>query len=866
MNGKLQLLVLSVGAAFVASGAVSGTAPVSPQVASNDLVVARCALGDRNWYTAEHRAENASKLPALRTEARLVQLEALARSGKESEIPSRLESWGNPAGEPFRYWRAYALVEGGKYAEARAVLKKKFVAPEFALLAERLAALLEHEAGDYKAASAHFAAAAALIPSNDVVRVDNALMWALNCVSAGDGKGAREVLAKEGALEASGSAGDAARLLAADVAAKAGDAKAAHELRARIVADGGKAEEVPFVHAALALAEEDWLAGSTNAAIAFASNAVARASRPETKALAGFDLGFRELAVPALRTNGIARINALVRAYPDVPGSEEALVRLADALLAGGEAEEALKAYDSFLQAYPSAQAQKVHVLEGRGLAFMAMKRSTEAVGAFARAAQMGTNSEDRARCQVRQGDALVASGRFAEAAGVYGEVTSTNLLAFAQYQRADALSRAKLFKEASDAFQAILDGGGAYAVDAGLRLAAEMSAAGRTITAIDVYSRILGEKATSDAALLDEGAVAAAETRPLPAPTSEQRAKALEGRGRACYRDYRFKDAERDFTAVAQIDPARAGEMRFFCSLCRYGDGRDDEAYASARALLDETADSPLRADLLLWLGKFDFAQRNYEAAFASFEACSTNAHVSTARQLDALVRAARCMVAQQSDASYSKAIEILSRVVKHPAAAAATAQLTPETPILAEALLLQGETLIDLARFDEAVLVLERTSRLSVSDETRRRAAALLADCLFARGADNSAFYQKAVDAYRTVLQDADMPPSMRLVVSFKLARTLEKMHSYRDAYDQYYTNVVMAYVNGVRRRVLFDANARSLFARAAFILADAHEQAGESIQAEKILLYVVEAKVPSSDDARQRIARIRKERGVK
>ena len=304
MNGKLQLLVLSVGAAFVASGAVSGTAPVSPQVASNDLVVARCALGDRNWYTAEHRAENASKLPALRTEARLVQLEALARSGKESEIPSRLESWGNPAGEPFRYWRAYALVEGGKYAEARAVLKKKFVAPEFALLAERLAALLEHEAGDYKAASAHFAAAAALIPSNDVVRVDNALMWALNCVSAGDGKGAREVLAKEGALEASGSAGDAARLLAADVAAKAGDAKAAHELRARIVADGGKAEEVPFVHAALALAEEDWLAGSTNAAIAFASNAVARASRPETKALAGFDLGFRELAARRARIGG----------------------------------------------------------------------------------------------------------------------------------------------------------------------------------------------------------------------------------------------------------------------------------------------------------------------------------------------------------------------------------------------------------------------------------------------------------------------------------------------------------------------------------------------------------------------------------
>lgn len=865
MNGKLQLLVLSAGAAFVVAGAASGTAAVSPQAASNDLAVARCALGDGNWYTAEHRAENAARLPALRTEARLVQLEALARSGKVSEIPSRLESWGNPAGEPFRYWRAFALVEGGKHAEARAILKKKFAAPEFALLAARLAALLEHDAGDYKAASAHFAAAAALIPSNDTSRAENALAWALNCVSAGDGKGAREVLAKEGALEAKGSAGDAARLLAADVAAKSGDAKGARSLRARIVADGEKAEETPFVQASLALAEEDWLAGSTNAALALASNAVARASRPELKALAGFDLGFRELAVPDLRTNGIARIRALVRENPDAPGAEEALMRLADALLAGGEAEESLQTYDNFLRIYPVAQTRKVHVLEGRGLAFMALKRATEAVGAFARAAQMATNAEDRARCQFRQGDALVASGRFAEAADVYGEVTGTNVQAFAQFQRADALSRANRSKEAIDCFQAILDGGGEYAVDAGQRLAAEMAATGRTLKAIDVYNRLLGEKTGSDAALLAEGALAAAKARPLPALTPEQRTKTLESRGRANYRVYRFEDAERDFTAVAQIDPARAGEMRFFCSLCRYGAGRDDEAYASARKLLDETADSPLRADLLFWLGKFDFDQRNYDAAFAAFEACSTNTHVTTARQLDALVRAARCMLAQQSDASRLKAIEILSRVVAHPAAAT-TAQSTAETPAVAEALLLQGETLVDLARFDEAALVLERVSRLPVSDDMRRRAAALRADCLFARGADNSAFYQKAVDAYRTVLQDADMPPSMRLVISFKLARTLEKMHNYREARDQYYTNVVLAYVNGVHRRVLFDGNARALFARAAFILADFHEQAGESVQAEKILRYVVEAKVSSSDDARQRIARIRKERGVK
>ena len=845
--------------ALVAFGAAADT---STAAASNDLIVARRALGDGNWYTAEHRAASAASLPALRTEARLVQLETLARAGRGAEIPARLDAWGNPPGEPFRYWRAFAFVGSGQRDAARKLLEAPFADPALAALAARLEARLETEAGNWKAADGHFAAAAAKLASNAVARVENACEWAAARRASGDAQGALDALKHEGALDAAGAAGDAARLLAADLSAATGDAVGARALRVQLVEAGEKTEAGAYVRAALALSDGDWLAGSTNAALAQASNAVARAGQGPLASLAGFNLGFKELSVPSARAGGAARIGALVRAQPDDPGAGDALLKLGDAHLVAGEGEEALKAYDRFLQAYP-AHVQTLHALEGRGLAFKALGRDTEAVGAFARAAQMATNAEDRARCQFRQGDALVASGRFAEAAGVYGEVTSTNLAEFAQFQRGDALARAKLSKEAAEQFGKVMDGGGAYAVEAGLRLAAEVASAGRTETAIDIYSRLLGEKAGSNADLLDDGATAGAKARPLPALTPAQRARALESRGRANYRAYRFEDAERDFTAVAQIDSARSGEMRFFCSLCRYGAGRDDEAYASARALLSETPDSPLRADLLLWLGKFDFAQRNYAAAFAAFEDCSTNRHVSTGRRLDALVRAARCMAAQSD---YPKVIELVSRIVKHPSAVAAASQETPETPILAEALLLQGEALIDQARFDEAVLVLERASRLPVSDEVRRRAAVLKADGLFARGADNSAYYQKAVDAYRTVQQDADVPPSMRLVVSFKLARALEKMHNYREASDQYYTNVVMAYVDGVRAGVLFDGNARAFFARAAFNLADAYEASGHGRQAERMLRYVVDAQVPSADAARQRIARLRKESGGK
>ena len=372
MNGNLQLFVLFAVAASSAVGAVSGAAPISPQAASNDLVVARRALGDGNWYTAEHRAENAAKLPVLRTEARLVQLETLARSGKTSEIPSRIAD------------------------------------PQLAVLAARLMARLEVADRSWEAADKHFAEAASKLPSNSVARVENASEWAEAHLSRGDPKGALDLLRREGAVDAPGAPGDGVRLMAADIAEALGDTKEARALRERLVKAGEKTAEEPYVYAALALSDADWLSGSTNAALAMASNAVARAKKGKLTTRAGFNLGFKEMSVAAAREGGAARIGALVRAHPDDPGAGDALLKLGDVRLMASECEEALKAYDHFLQAYP-AHPQTLHALEGRGLAFKELGRDAEAVGAFARAAQMATNSEDRARCQFRQGDAFTA-------------------------------------------------------------------------------------------------------------------------------------------------------------------------------------------------------------------------------------------------------------------------------------------------------------------------------------------------------------------------------------------------------------------------------------------------------------------------
>ena len=159
--------------AFVAVLAAAAETP-SPQALSNDLVVARRALGDGNWYTAEHRAVSAAALPSLRDEARLVQLETLARSGRAAEIPARLDSWGNPTGDTFRYWRAYALAATGQIKAAHKLLETPVADPRLAVLAARLMARLEVADRNWETAEKFFAEAASKLPSNAVARVENA--------------------------------------------------------------------------------------------------------------------------------------------------------------------------------------------------------------------------------------------------------------------------------------------------------------------------------------------------------------------------------------------------------------------------------------------------------------------------------------------------------------------------------------------------------------------------------------------------------------------------------------------------------------------------------------------------------------------
>ena len=785
--------------------------------------IVRQALSDELWSIAARRADAAAKEERLKVQARLAKLEALAGEERYSDMLVQLDEWNSDA-DVFRYWRGWALARLGRDVEARKVLAGEFADPVIAALAFRLQARLDAKAGNRKAAEDNFRHAAVAVATNATLRVENAVEWAQMLADVGDEAAALAVLKNEKTLDASGPAGDFARSQAATLLARTGRAEEANAMRRRLVAAGTNTEERVFVTVACALARE---AKEKSRRMDYAAQAVARARRPELRREAGYLLGFEELKDAATRAKGIARIKALVKEFPDAPESRVSALALADALLAAGEAAAAAEEYRIFLEMYPDvAVSGDAHVLEGRGWAQLALGRRTEAIGTFARAAQIATNSAVKARCLFKQGEALLAEGRFDEAAALFDGISGEGgeLASHARFNLADAFERAGKTKEAEQEFGKLAEQRGKFSTEAALRLARRKVSDGRLEDAIGTYGKLLERKDLSQ----------------------EMRERALVGRGHACYRAYRFKEAAADFGKAAELAPSRRDEMRFLTALCSYGAGRDVEAKDAVATLLAEAKDERLRADLNLWLARYDANRGNWVAAEAGFESFARAKTTSPLKAADALVQAARAACARSD---YAKAVELVSQAVK----------TAPDAPFIAEALIVQGEALMVLARYDDAILVLDRALLAASGEAVSRRAGMLKADALFSMGADDGGRYQEALAAYRALVADTGLTPSVRLAVEFKIGRTLEKMHKMDEAVDQYYSNVVLFYDQGCRNGEWFDDSARAYFARAAFALADHYETKGLDRQARRVLSHVAQSDVPAADEARKRIDRL-------
>ena len=320
-------------------------------------------------------------------------------------------------------------------------------------------------------------------------------------------------------------------------------------------------------------------------------------------------------------------------------------------------------------------------------------------------------------------------------------------------------------------------------------------------------------------------------------------------GRGKVHYRMYRFDVAMQDFASVAETDPKRRDEARFLLALCLYGLGRDKEARSAGASFLLDFPESPRLPDMMLWLGKFDFNRGKFPDArrfFLEYVArWPSNVWADAA-----LFWAAR---AAFSAADFTATVELVTRLVHE----------YPQSGRLLEARVVQADALMELARFDEAVLLLDQIIAQAQGGEWNTAALLRKGDCLFALGANNEIRYREALYAYRELLIMENLTPTLTLQLHYKVGRCLEKLKRIDDAIDEYYSEVMIRYQTGREHGVWQDETSTSLYVRAAFNAAELYEQKNQPEQAIRVLQRVVQVGVSGEEEAKQRIERLRKKK---
>jgi TolA-binding protein len=801
--------------------------------AADELETARAALHDQLYPVAQAHAENVLAAAGDGSaQALLVLLEALARQNRYADILARLDAVDDalrqaaPAGA-LTYWRASALLGVGRAQEAaRAAGGAAGAGTAYADALRRLAARAMREAGDWQGALAMFAEVDRGT-AHAQTRVENALEWAAALDQAGRPDAAVDVLKMQAELDVAGDAANDGALLRGRILMRQGKSAEATMIFNQL-AMNERVTEAARVQALLEMSVYTMDSGKTNEAVAYARSAYERAKTPETRRLAGFRLGDLLCAAAATIDEGEALAKALVRQFPEHPASMRAQLKLADSLLQAKRPERAAAEYRIFLETYPSSSLDAT-VLQGRGWALMQLGRYAEAGGMFQRAAQAAKEEAVKAECRFKQGDALLADGRYEEAARVYAALAEAHpqaaLADRALFQSADCLVRAGLGAEAAARYREVAEAypGREVAPKALLSLAALLAEAGDADGAVRAYTSALETYSQ----------------KPV-------RVDAFMGRGKTHYRAYRFDAAMQDFASVVESAPERRDEARFMMTLCLYGTGRDQDARAAAAAFLLDFPESPRLSDMVLWLGKFDFNRGRHEDARRFF--LDYAARWPTKRWADAaLLWAARATFAAND---FTGTIELVTRLVR----------AYPQSPRLAEALLVQADALMELARFDEAVLLLDQVLAQAPGSEWGRSALLRKGDCLFALGAGNGVRYKEALAAYRLMLGREDLTPSLALQLQFKAGRCLEKMKQIDDAIDQYYAEVLMRYLTERARGTWFDERSTGLFVRAAFTVAELYEQKGQPAQAAGVLQRVAQSGVSGAEEVRQRIERLR------
>ena len=478
---------------------------------------------------------------------------------------------------------------------------------------------------------------------------------------------------------------------------------------------------------------------------------VAREERIRQEALHA--LGALLCEAPATFNEGISHLNQAVVLNPSTTQAPFIQFQIAEALHASGNHDDALKAYNRYLESY-NVPTLTIPVRQGKGRLLCAMARYDEALALFLEAAEGAQSVELRLGLLTEAADAAMLAGRYARAIDLNRQLLREGAHAGIRLRLARALEAAGEKDEARAEYQRVCDDMASTEVSvftATMRLCGMLLEEKRYTETLADYTRLAAKLKQED--LLQQ--------------------VYLE-RGRIYYLTEQLPQAEADFDRVSQTNSASAEEARFFLVLCLYRQGEDTRARELADAYIQMYPNSPRIPDVVLWIAKSDFNQGDYTASMKGFltfaERWPKDVRVSKAFYL-----AARSAFQNQE---YSLTVELVGQLAK----------AFPEAEMIPEARFLQAESLVEQARHAEARDLLDALIRRYPNADWIAEAYGLRGDCLAFTAIDDPERYNLALASYREAVLRLEDDLDIALMYLFRIGRVLERQNLRDDAAEQY------------------------------------------------------------------------------
>lgn len=525
-------------------------------------------------------------------------------------------------------------------------------------------------------------------------------------------------------------------------------------------------------------------------------------------------------------TNGLALFQQSV---VDVPDKEEAAsmqLALGKTLLDKAHFVEADEAMQHYLEAF-SGQPGEAVALSTKAWALWEMDRFGESATTFAKAYEISKEPEGKEGALVKSADAYFADKQFLVARERYNRLIEvfpdSTFSAQARYQMAECFAKAERIDEAIEEFEVLsgLSSNPDVAREAALRSAGLRVERGEWAAAEARYSDAL-DQTESGTAL----------------------ARALYGRGLVRYRSGEFEGALADFEALVNTHPddPLAEQAYYLRGWCHYLLANNAAALTICKEFVARYPTSAYAPSVLFWLAEYYYNEENYAEAEAGFASLAET--FPEGDMVDAALYWAGRSASDQKE--YLRAIDYFAALSKQ----------FPDSPYAPQTRFSQGDALSQLGRFAGAILAFEEVIKKFPDSYLVNRAWGRIGDCQFTLGTEDPQRYRKGMGCYQTILDDPDAEADLRMQASYKIARCHEKLEEKEKALE-HYAEVIYAYFLDLEKG---EQISDLWLTRSAFGAASLLEDDGQWRQAIRMYERLIEAGVPASAEARERIQKLR------